>query len=73
MSRRSNCLQYLLRLLQDNSMSVNFPIRVLIAILAFLGVMVSYMLRVNFNIAIVTMTDSDDVDIECKNQSSDHQ
>ncbi len=45
------------------------PIRSMVAILVFTGTMISYMLRVNLNIAIVTMTDN--VTSLCANLSSD--
>ena len=37
------------------------PIRAIIALLMFGGTFVSYVLRVNLNIAIVTMTNNSDV------------
>lgn len=45
------------------------PIRAIIALLMFGGTFVSYVLRVNLNIAIVTMTNNSDV--LCYNSSSD--
>ena len=44
------------------------PSRVVIALLMFGGTFVSYVLRVNLNIAIVTMTNNSDV--LCVNRSS---
>ena len=44
------------------------PARVVIALLMFGGTFVSYVLRVNLNIAIVTMTNNSDV--LCVNRSS---
>ena len=37
------------------------PIRAVIAFLAFSGTLISYVMRVNLNIAIVTMTEDSDV------------
>lgn len=45
------------------------PIRALIALLMFGGTMMNYILRVNLNIAIVSMTK--DSNIICVNKSSD--
>ena len=44
------------------------PIRAIIALLMFGGTFVSYVLRVNLNIAIVTMTNNSDA--LCYNSSS---
>ena len=38
----------------------HLPQRAIIAFLAFGGTMISYILRVNLNIAIVTMTDNNE-------------
>ena len=48
-----------------------FPIRILVALFVFTATMVSYMLRVNINIALVTMTEADNN--TCIGQSSDYQ
>ena len=45
------------------------PTRSLIALLMFGGTMMNYVLRVNLNIAIVSMTQ--DSDSLCKNKTSD--
>ena len=48
---------------------IRIPIRSLIALLMFGGTMINYVLRVNLNIAIVSMTQ--DSDKLCINKTSD--
>jgi hypothetical protein len=52
----------------QNSCIPGIPVRVVIAILMFGGTFVSYVLRVNLNLAIVTMTNNSEV--LCVNKST---
>ena len=50
-----------------NTIPFGIPIRVIIGLLMFGGTLISYVLRVNINIAIVTMTENSK--ILCANKS----